>query len=49
MVGSDSIRDVIAFPKTASAACPLTEAPSPVDERQLEELHLRVVYPEKSS
>ncbi|MCC6443149.1 MAG: aspartate--tRNA ligase [Armatimonadetes bacterium] len=48
MVGSESIRDVIAFPKTASAACPLTEAPSPVDPRQLEELHIRVIEPEKT-
>ena len=40
MSGVDSIREVIAFPKTASAACPLTEAPSRVDGRQLEELGL---------
>jgi aspartyl-tRNA synthetase len=38
--GSDSIRDVIAFPKTASGADPLTSAPAPVDERQLRELGL---------
>ncbi len=37
---SDSLRDVIAFPKNASARCPLTEAPSPVEMKQLEELHL---------
>ncbi|MCB1739184.1 MAG: aspartate--tRNA ligase [Gammaproteobacteria bacterium] len=42
MTGSSSIRDVIAFPKTQTAACPLTNAPSPVDERQLRELGLRI-------
>ncbi len=41
LTGSDSIRDVIAFPKTQRAACPLTEAPSPVARKQLTELHLR--------
>ncbi len=40
--GTDSIRDVIAFPKTTSGACPMSEAPSPIDERQLKELHLKV-------
>ena len=39
---SDSLRDVIAFPKNASARCPLTEAPSPVETKQLEELHLLI-------
>ncbi len=39
--GSDSIRDVIAFPKTASGGDPLTAAPAPVDERQLRELGLQ--------
>lgn len=43
MFGADSIRDVIAFPKTASAACPLTEAPAPVDAAQLEELGLALL------
>ncbi|HYU16984.1 MAG TPA: amino acid--tRNA ligase-related protein, partial [Candidatus Acidoferrum sp.] len=38
--GSDSIRDVIAFPKTASGSDPLTGAPAPVDDRQLRELGL---------
>ncbi len=37
---SDSIRDVIAFPKNASARCPVTDAPTPVDQKQLDELHL---------
>ncbi|WP_324717573.1 aspartate--tRNA ligase [Carboxydochorda subterranea] len=42
MAGRPSIRDVIAFPKTAQATCPLTGAPAPISERQLRELHLRV-------
>jgi aspartyl-tRNA synthetase len=43
MTGSDSIRDVIAFPKTQTASCPLTDAPSSVDPAQLVELGIRVV------
>lgn len=39
---SDSIRDVIAFPKNARAACPMSQAPTPVDEKQLEELHIEI-------
>jgi aspartyl-tRNA synthetase len=48
MVGTESIRDVIAFPKTASAACLMTSAPSVVPEAQLQELHVRVVKPVKA-
>ena len=42
MAGADSIREVIAFPKTQTAADPLTDAPTPVSEQQLRELHIRV-------
>lgn len=42
MVGASSIRDVIAFPKTKTADCPLTEAPAEVDNRQLRELGIRI-------
>jgi aspartyl-tRNA synthetase len=40
--GADNIRDVIAFPKTQTAACPLTDAPTEVSEKQLRELHIRI-------
>ena len=42
MTGAQSIRDVIAFPKTQSAACPLTQAPAPVTEVQLRDLNIRL-------
>ncbi len=45
MSGADSIREVIAFPKTQTAACPLTRAPAPVSDAQLRELGLRVRRP----
>lgn len=43
LAGTDNIRDVVAFPKTASASDLMSEAPSSVDDRQLEELHIAVV------
>jgi len=46
MTGGTSIRDVIAFPKTQSAQCPLTNAPASVDTKQLRELHIKVRKPE---
>ena len=42
LTGNDSIREVIAFPKTQNASSPMTEDPSEVDEKQLEELHIQV-------
>jgi aspartyl-tRNA synthetase len=42
MAGAESIRDVIAFPKTQRAQCLLTDAPGEVDEKQLRELHIRL-------
>ncbi len=47
MVGADSIRDVIAFPKTTTASCPLTSAPSKVSAAQLEELAIATVVKKK--
>jgi aspartyl-tRNA synthetase len=44
--GTDAIRDVIAFPKTTSAQDLMTDAPSPIDARQLAELHVQVAAPE---
>ena len=42
---TDSIRDVIAFPKTQTGACPLTSAPSAVDFNQLRDLHIKTIKP----
>ena len=49
MTRAESIRDVITFPKTQRAQCLLTQAPSPVDEKQLRELHIRLRNPQPSS
>jgi aspartyl-tRNA synthetase len=48
MAGADSIREVIAFPKTQTATCPLTDAPTEVSEQQLRELHIRLRTPVKT-
>nr|MCU0516083.1 aspartate--tRNA ligase [Oscillatoria sp. Prado101] len=47
LAGEESIRDVIAFPKTQQASCLLTNAPSAVDEKQLKELHVASTYKPK--
>jgi aspartyl-tRNA synthetase len=46
MCGVESIREVIAFPKTASAICNLTSAPSEIPDQQLAEVHVQAIYPE---
>ena len=43
MLNRSNLREVIAFPKTASGSCPMSEAPSPVDDRQLAELDIKVI------
>ena len=45
LAGVESIRDVIAFPKTQKGTCPLTDAPTPVSPQQLAELALEVAVP----
>ncbi|MBI3937838.1 MAG: aspartate--tRNA ligase [Betaproteobacteria bacterium] len=49
MAGAESIRDIIAFPKTQRAQCLLTHAPNAVDEEQLKELHVRLRTPQATS
>ncbi len=49
MCGEESIREVIAFPKTSSGACPLTSAPSNIDADQLAEAHIQVIEPDEDA
>ena len=42
LAGTNNIRDVIAFPKNLSAVCPMSNAPQPVDEQQLKDLHIKI-------
>ena len=49
MAGTNAIRDVIAFPKTQSAACLMMSAPSPVDDQQLRDLHIRLRNAERNT
>lgn len=48
LAGEENIRQVIAFPKTQNASCPLTNAPSVADEKQLKELHVKVQIQKES-
>ena len=48
MCGAKSIREVIAFPKTQTGACPLVQAPSKVSEEQLKELEIKTTMPQVS-
>lgn len=43
LTNSESLRDVIAFPKNANAKCPMSDAPTEVDQKQLDELHIKIV------
>jgi len=47
LTGASAIREVIAFPKTQKATCPLTNAPSEVDQKQLKELHIKLDLPQR--
>jgi aspartyl-tRNA synthetase len=47
MAGETSIKEVIAFPKNSFAVSPMDDSPNGVDDKQLEDLHLKVVYPDK--
>ena len=47
MIGADSLRDVVAFPKLQNASEPMTECPAPVDDVQLKELGIAVINEEK--
>ena len=49
LAGTDNIRDVVAFPKTQSMQDLMLDAPSAVEQKQLEELHIQVVPPKKQS
>ena len=49
MTGAESIRDMIAFPKTQRAQCLLTQAPSAVDDKQLRDLHIRLRNPQPAA
>jgi len=49
LTGTENIRDVIAFPKTQNASCPLTNAPSVADQKQLDELALAVVLGDETA